>query len=741
MTTRNLITIGVVIQGVGDDPNFVGGLALYYGDMPEDTTYQWVNALTETPASIDDRSDPFTGNISASGFTFDFAFSDIPATKLFSLASREAYYLVGTIDATDTSITLSGAGTDLAGTVVWIDDEAIRLDTYTGDSSGNRIYAVTRGHFSTVQTPHLNGRFVYDRNYYVKARTVILVAYDHETGSLTQKWRGVVMESPKTSDDGTRFSISANSLLSILLRKKINEDAETLTITGSLMTNRNRQDLIGSVQPRGYKQTHRYTNDTPRFTHIQVGDTLMRTGYDSTGRVGIFNTVKREWGAPDFEGDDNLNVSEEGGEIFVIDGDNRDASSTYDLGDNWAHPFAVALALCISGGGESAWDVVGDRWSCGASPDYFDIPLIEQAIAANPDLKIQRMQLGWDNEAIEWFTYAQEVLLRPNGHAWGTTEAGKIFIYEMASIAIDELAGATDVEIIEPRLLDDGPVATYSKVFGVLRGLPWQKERRITFLSKDGRLQDSRLKSGLLDNHTEIDLTTFRADQVTGAVTARLASLVTRGYFGLPVIGVKVLDPSLTGSDYRHGGIVKLSGEALAQAWLVDKDGRRVRFEDAGVAAVGRIIGRKYNTGNGTYDLDLLLVGYRSGVAIKWRAPSARLVSASTTTLTVEENAFHADAADSSFFGVGDAIALWSPAGALLEEFKVITAITDTTIVTDTAFTSPVAGSIVRLANYDDYRDNRSNPVAGVSEVVYVYHAKEGGTVGLFPSDEAAIYG
>lgn len=729
---------------MGDDPTYPKGIAFCDGDSPvDDTDYQWVQALTRQPRSIEDRSNPFTGEIRASGFSFDLAFSDIPATRLFFTRSKPDYFLSGFSEAWGT-VTLQTDVNTLAGSVIWVDDEAVLLDSYSGlDESNHAIYVCTRGYYSTEEQPHEAGRYVYLGNPYIKKRRVSLIRYDRDTGDVAVKWTGVITKQPATNNEGTAFSISADSLLSILLRKKINQDAQRLKVVAQYMRVRDQGEILGLVRP-AYYQSHRLTNDAPRATFLQVGDTMMRTAYNSDGFVAVNGKPWSSWGAPAFQPDERNMVSEEGYELFVVDGSSRSASSTYDLGEaRFAHPIAVAVSLCITGSGAVGWDSGSRRWSCGAQPGWFDLTRISDLIDATPELRIQRLQLGWDGEPIEWFLFAQDVLLRPNGYAWGTDQEGKIIVYALDSVAIDELASTTPVEIIENRLENQGPIATFAKAIGVVGGLPWQKPIRVVYASRDGRGQDSFLRGELEDDDLEIDLRTLRSDQVSGAVTSRLVTAVTRGYDGVPVFGVKVLDSDLTGATYAHGDLIELKGSALKSAWFIANDGTRVTLEDAGVQAVGRVLGRRYDTATGTYDLDLVLLAYRSGVAVKWRAPSMVMTGNSGADLLVEENRFHASVADNSFFEVGDAVEFWTPWGTLAHpEHRIVQAKPDgTTVTLDGAPPVTKAGHIVRLARYVKYKADRGTLIAGVSEVVYCYLASSALTVGGTPADPGAVYG
>jgi len=138
------------------------------------------------------------------------------------------------------------------------------------------------------------------------------------------------------------------------------------------------------------------------------------------------------------------------------------------------------------------------------------------------------------------------------------------------------------------------------------------------------------------------------------------------------------------------------------------------------------------------YSLGVLLTNWRFANVPRLRAPAAVLNGASTTTtLTVEQNAFHASDDDTSFFAVGDVVSLWYRDGIEVNspsETRTITAKTATTLTINSGFTSGPSGAIVRLANFDAYGNG------GYTSRQYAFLSDEDGLMG--PSgDTGDVYG
>lgn len=748
-TDRALYTIGVVIEGIGSDTSKSGGLALCYGEPPISSNYEWFESLVNPPASVEDEVDPFSGTIRTSGFQFRFANLDLIAVNIGYTAATESYELYSDITDAATSIELVGSVPGIGGTVIWIDDEAVLLSTYDSDDGTKTAYSCVRAYFSTRANSHASGAWIYKKNSYIKQRRVQVIRYDRETGTEIVKWTGYVTAPPTTDRKGVIQQLNADSTLAALQRATINRNAPKLSINGVLAILR--PGVIEASSDATESTVQKPSQLATAGLWLQVDETMCPAFVSNLGAISVNDFPMVAWGAPllDGIGEDEYRKKWDGYELLVVDGTDKTASSTRKLGTAgkwWRHPLAIAMAGFLSTGSDDVdnqFDCLNIQWSVGANPSWFDIDDIVQVIRNNA-IRIDHLVLGWNGTPYEWFSFCSQVFLRPYGFYWSLTEAGLITISRVRSLGVADFVQAPTVEILPDHLESKGFLASYNYVTALVGELPWRDADRTAVIARDGRQSDSLRRSAFDDiEDLEFDLRTQRSVDNNGEVQARLLSTVIRGYYGIPVIGVTVLDSDLTGASYDLGGFIAPIAPDLVTAWYVDNTGSRRLLDAKSAQATGQIIGRRYDFKTGTYDLTLLLTSYRSGIAVDWRAPSAKAVGQAGAVVTVSQNQFHADEADASYFGVGDTVDLWWADGVYAGDGdpRLITDVTGNAITVNAAFMSLAAGQIIRLAEYDTYRSVHSNPITDYTDVVYAFLADDStrtiGTAG----DAGDVYG
>jgi hypothetical protein len=101
---------------------------------------------------------------------------------------------------------------------------------------------------------------------------------------------------------------------------------------------------------------------------------------------------------------------------------------------------------------------------------------------------------------------------------------------------------------------------------------------------------------------------------------------------------------------------------------------------------------------------------YNEGKAVKLRAPSAVIASATATVLTCE-SAIFSDVSDASFFAAGEAIEIWNRDGTKWASsgVRTIASVSGSVITLSVALPSvPSAGQVVRLASIPSYSEQRN---------------------------------
>ena len=201
------------------------------------------------------------------------------------------------------------------------------------------------------------------------------------------------------------------------------------------------------------------------------------------------------------------------------------------------------------------------------------------------------------------------------------------------------------------------------------------------------------------------------------------------GYYGLPIVGVRVADSNVTGIDYDLGATAVLNGPQILQAWFIDRDGNRVDIDADNEAFAGKIVRRVHIFDNAAsvYELDLLLTQWASGVVARWRAPALEVVSATGTTIVVTGKAFHSVVDDTSFFEQNLAIEAWTPDGQrVASSTTAVVSVTATTITTADDISGVLtAGDILRLSDLDSYDLEAAYLACSLRPWVYMADADE----------------
>lgn len=750
-------TIGVVVEGVGNDTSKTGGLAFSWGDAPTSGDYEWLTSLTKAPGSINDAVNLFTGKHSSSSYTFEIANTDTVATRLLYADPRPDYALSSSLTDSATSVTVEDfegtAVTTLADTVVYVRDEAILLGTHSGSGT---YTGCTRGVYSTTASAQEADTFIYAGNPYQRHRQVLLVFHDRADGTESIRWRGYV-DDIETNSNGTVVRLRCVGLFAAIQKATLNRDARRIRFQGFTykVSGVGPTNLYGSASfvPKMHK-----TGSAVGTIPVQTGDTFTLGTHSGTDSFTIDEAALEDIGAPSFPFDED-EAQEVGGieraaykedvyEVWYTDArfssaSKRGGPSSIDL-EKPLHPIHLAMGFMTSTGASSpstsstTFDAFGASMGAGLPLDWFDTASIKALVDDEPDLEIDRLgPLGWGGSEVNLFDLTNDVLLRPYGYVWAVQQDGLISITRLEGVTISEFCQAKQAAL-RPIVDDRGNrlqwrvarESQFNTVKADVGKLPWREPDTITINSRDGQRDDTQ-RGALFSSTSELsfDLRTFAQQADDTDILARVLNFAVLGYYALPQIGVLVVDSSISGVTYDLGATVVLNAPQILQAWFIDRDGNRVNIDADNEAFAGKIVSRVhiFDEQASVYKLDLLLTQWASGVVARTRAPALEIVSASGTTITVEQNAFHADVDDTSFFEDGTVIEVWSPDGTRVSgTTTTINSSTSTTIVTaDDISGSVSAGEIVRLADIDDYNVESSSLACALREYAFMSDADE----------------
>jgi len=184
-----------------------------------------------------------------------------------------------------------------------------------------------------------------------------------------------------------------------------------------------------------------------------------------------------------------------------------------------------------------------------------------------------------------------------------------------------------------------------------------------------------------------------------------LLNRIVVGKTAAPIVGIT----TTCGDTYDIGQTIALSAPDIQQAWWIDRDGTRVTIIAGNPSFAGIVIGRRYDLSRGVYDLSLLLLNYAAGAFVKWRAHALVIESHDGSgNLTVTANAFHAGTTDMSYFDDGDEVVLCDKSGLQYAGPYAILVNSSTSLSLSGVPSGVVAGDVVRLSYYGNYRTRRT---------------------------------
>ena len=671
--------VAIAIEGIGITntaaATYAEGGALFYGMTPTQASgnFEWVNALTELPDSIDTHVNPLTGKYTISSFTFQLRRTDALAKALLFHATRTAYTLSADLTAAATTLSITPATGFNSNGHIWIGDEAIHFTT----NSGSTLTGLTRGYYGTAATKHATGDFIYDKQNSVRFRRVILMTVD-DTDARVERWQGVI-DTVGTNDPGTRIVVTVREAFAVMADMVLNEAApdmldgapdvflyapepdadgnyaEAPEIRGVI-------DITNDKIPNGRKSRVFKTVDVEdTYTAFQVGQALT-VGF-CNGGFWEFNGFPAYMGSVFELNEKGRGVSQEvqglrglgvrqNNSLLAIEGEVYEVAIVSKAMDNALasavsftrdmpypyHPLTIATVLLMGDdddtGDTASYAVLEGRHFCGKMRGLAQnnaVATIDALILATVEMEVDYFgPLGWDGQPEHLFETVT-ALLRLYGFFLTFDEEGEWSISRFSLIDVSEWDSALSNDIKVVKGTDEAPLlkwdsaydATFSAITAEVGELPWQSPRRILV-----RVDGSSERANKQGNRNSM---TYKYNTVNRANALGLAAMLTNIgvllYFAMPRFTVWTEDSEIDSLDYSMGAVTSFQSPLAIKrgsdsvAWLVGNDGELTTAAD-GVQFAGRIVGRLFNIEDHRYRLSLVLSNYRLGAFIRWRAPS-----------------------------------------------------------------------------------------------------------------------
>lgn len=683
--------IGIHIEGIAGEDASSAGLVWYYGrhTPPAGVGYEWVPGLAQLPPGAPTSYDPVTGKWKTSAYTFRLNASDPIATRLLRTQVGSDVVVASQMSALTTTLPTAGSGSFGVGPV-FVGDETMRI---TSGSLGT--YTVERGAYGSTAQEHDAGVIITQHPAWWVPRAVTMLELDVETGVERAVWRGY-LDRIETSADGTQIVLKCSEHLARQAQATTNREPLDLNAERNARVSRGRLD--GGLVRSG--STWRVGAGR---VAVQVGNAVVRCAQNSQGVILLLAQQSEcLLGSVLGLGDEAAAYLEPCWELLVWDRLGDEAAPGLEVsplqGQTYQfHP--LYIARCLLDG------TLGAHWALDSTA--VDWSSFNEAINATPDLRIDRLILGWGGAAIKPFEEAER-LMRLFGFSAGLSEDGTYRVVRSSLLDLATVASAVEVSAYR-----DGPLQVLpplsqgvSSVSAVVGALPWAPGRKVEVVSRGGARRAQLIRERYSVEYTASCLDRGRAQ----SVARQLASSAGIVHYDLPRVKARVAASS-EGASYDLGAWVKIASfGGLQNAWFVAADGSRVANLDGRVDVIGQIIGRRPDPSTGTSELELLLWAYRTNSVVRERAPAALVKAVSGSTITIQ-HVF--TSADGELFVPGDELQIVDRTGARrsVGAAPVVVSVTPTTIEFAGSFgVALVSGDWIRLAPSHEYSNDARYP-------------------------------
>lgn len=757
---------GVRIAGIGPADNknratvwATRGAARVISALGLSATMDWrADCLVTLPDTVERRVDPWASRYETSPMSFE-----LDAASVGDVIPVQAWQPVANL----TSALATGIGTvrlntdALGGQVVYVGDETLALGV--GPSSlggGVWEYTVTRAYNESDQQEHPAGEPVFaSPPAWIGRRVELVQLRSSDTGQQPRvMWSGFLQDI-RTAELGTRIVLECREIFDGLVDRQIGRGMRDLNEAGSITLNAYTQGSLAGVIDFESQIVKPWT--ATRKVCVQIDDSLWVVTQATPGVLDMEQAV-RVAGQLDNVRDElpdeallgqYVPLARPVREVFVVSREldelYGDVSVTRDLGALKYHPVAIAFALLTSTARATAlfdpleYDVFAAGWGCDVW-GWLDVEGWADMIAATPELAVDQLYPTWDGEPVAVIEALVEKLLRPYGFFLAITERGKLSIKRLISPTIRDLCEAATRQVPLIRPASGGQFgwryeigSAVGEVTALVGGTPWAEEPSTVTVRLYGRaprgaqLADPRIYTYDLSTRTRRLVASFGDGDAGDALALELIDKAIRASWALPRIELTAPDSKsvLSTLSYDLGAFVTLAGPLPpAPIWRLPTGELVDPTEEATSAHfLGQIMAARLNIPTQTWELELLLVAWRTGSVARYRAPSALIESWDDGLLELEvyaDSYFGGEDTDAAGFAVGDEVVFVEVDGEDSgEAVRTVTAVSDRYVTLDDATAGNPSGLVMRLANSDVYSNTGSAADVTCSDRPWVYLA------------------
>lgn len=771
---------GVRIAGIGPAPGLniattwasVGSArliaALGLGDEG------WIaDCLMDLPQTVERSVDPWSSRYETGPMSFELDLARVGHQIPVQAWQAVTTLAFGALESDTTMRMESGA---LDGLLIYVNGETVYITSPVDLGGGVWRYTAARGYNGSLAEEHGVGDPVYLAPPEWRGRKIEFLVIN-AAGSGRIRWTGY-LDTLTTSGTGTRVVVSGREILDALGGRQINQGSPDLSQAGQIQHDRLSGYLVGEVR---HERRVRKRSQAGGRICFQVGDGLATLPYNG-GNLD-FSQAVFELGTGYGEGEpERVTSSEDAARFVAVDKPicellvvsreldtkySGGVSATWDLGPELRyHPVAIAWALLSATSRYTTYadplepDVLRDYWGV-ALFDWIEWERWYRACLATPDVQIDQLYLGWDGAPVDVLDTVIDVLLRPYGFFLALAESGRLGVSRLISPTIADLCdGATrQLPLVCPssggQLEWDYAIGSaVGQVTASVGSTPWLPEPSTLTISASSRIPrgasfaDSRVYT--------YDLQTVSRGRIAGlfdgdagdGLTARLLDKAIRASWALPRLKITALDSrTLPGSvKYDLGSYVTLALPIPDAPIFRLPDGSRADLTDEAqqVHFLGQILGARQNVPNQTYELELLLVAWRTGKVARFRAPSGIVDGWDAGTGEVElvaPSEFGSLGSDVGGFAVGDEVQTCELDGTPITGAPSITDIVGNVITLAFVENAP-ADKVLRLASSTLYANTGNAVGVTCSPRPWVYLADEDDEITTPTKVESAdVYG
>jgi hypothetical protein len=654
------------------------------------------------PRTVESAIDPILGSYRVSPINIELVLGDEINRVLRQKAFLPIGSLAASISSTTTSIPLPVSGLD--GQLLYIEDETIRLGTY----SDGVYVSSTRAYHGSTAAYHRKGKNAYDLIPRWRNRMVYLETYDDRTNQWRVRWRGYLQEK-RTKSNGTTLELRCISLLSALKRAKINRDAPDLRNFGYITP------IYSTIEPFNgsisYISRVRKLDQTTAPIVVRAGDSMLVVPKRNAAEYDFSAAKLVDYQPPESPGDPNpQDVRGPIREMLVVskklDVLYGDVSFTSNLPYPY-HPASIALAL-MSGTDRVTEDVAGydittPAWSHPINP-WLSFNSWVEVIEATREIEIDQLFLGFDGPE-NILNIIIDVLLRPYGLFMSPTEDGLLALTRFQTIDVSAFceAQANGLKMLSPKeggiepVWTDGLGSAVDVIGATVGKTPTKEGVEVLINTRGGSARDLFLSDAVVNSYDLRTIDRVRvADYGDGDVgddaTNALISAAIIANWQSPRLACSVPDSALFDRTYDLGKYYTIA-QGPDDPFFTTTDGERIVLpsldRDEQIQFVGMMVSRKYVPQSSHYDVELLLLAYRTGNYARMRAPSMEVDAYNGLTQVISsaiDSQFSSIQSDAANFKQGDQVVLVNRFGVTLDGPVTIDAVSAPELQLDAGF-------------------------------------------------------